>query len=195
MGACRFLWRYFLMGTSTASSANVRQTLYNHLQTLPPPYYDRVKVGDVMAHATNDLTAVRMATHGHASPPSIPRPRRRERVDHGRHEFAADPPRALAAPVAHHIDGPVRRIVHARFTAVQEAFSRLTEKAQEAFSGIRVVKAYGDEASEAGYFAERAQTCAAENIRLAKTWGVFGPLISAWPPPAWRFSSVQAGVW
>jgi ATP-binding cassette subfamily B protein len=71
------------------------------------------------------------------------------------------------------------RIVHARFTAVQEAFSRLTEKAQETISGIRVVKSYGDEASEQGYFAERARRSVDENIRLARSWGLFGPLISA----------------
>ncbi len=180
MGACRFLWRYFLLGTSHRIERDVRQTLYNHLQTLPPPYYDRVKVGDVMAHATNDLSAVRMAT-GMATLAAVDS---LVLAIASVSIMAAMNPRLtlltlLPLPLLTFSMARFGRIVHNRFTAVQEAFSRLTEKAQEAFSGIRVVKAYGDEASEAAYFAERARACATENVRLAKTWGVFGPLISA----------------
>lgn len=180
MGACRFLWRYFLMGTSHRIERDLRQTLYNHLQTLPPPYYDRVKVGDVMAHATNDLSAVRMAT-GMATLAAIDA---LVLAVASVSIMAAMNPRLtlltlLPLPLLTFSMAWFGRIVHARFTAVQEAFSHLTEKAQETFSGIRVVKAYGDEASEAGYFAARAAECANENIRLAKTWGLFGPLISA----------------
>ncbi|MFH1834474.1 MAG: ABC transporter ATP-binding protein, partial [bacterium] len=180
MGACRFVWRYFLMGTSHRIERDLRQTLYDHLQNLPPPYYDRVKVGDVMAHATNDLSAVRMAT-GMATLAAIDS---LVLAVASVSIMAAMNPRLtlltlLPLPLLTFSMAWFGRIVHARFTAVQEAFSRLSEKAQESISGIRVVKAYGDEASEAGYFAERAKECAQENIRLAKTWGLFGPLISA----------------
>jgi ATP-binding cassette subfamily B protein len=180
MGACRFVWRYFLMGTSFRIERDLRQKLYDHLQALSPQYYDRTKVGDVMAHATNDLGAVRMAT--------------------GMAALAAIDSFVLATasitimlmmsvrltalvliplPLLTFLMFRFGRIVHARFTAVQEAFSRLTEKAQESISGIRVVKSYGDEASEARYFSDRSRTSADENIRLARAWGVFGPLISA----------------
>jgi hypothetical protein len=71
------------------------------------------------------------------------------------------------------------KIVHHRFTAVQEAFSHLTERAQESFSGIRVIKSYGDERSEERYFADRADACVQENVRLAKASGLFDPLINA----------------
>ena len=46
MGACRFLWRYFLMGASHRIERDLRQPRYHHLQTPPPPYYARVKVGE-----------------------------------------------------------------------------------------------------------------------------------------------------
>ncbi len=180
MGLCRFLWRYFLIGSSHRIERDLRQKLYDHLQRLSPSYYDRMKVGDIMAHATNDLTAVRMAT--------------------GLATLAAIDAVVLAtASVSVMLTMNVRltlltliplplltvlmarfgRIVHARFTAVQEAFSRLTEKAQETISGVRVVKAYGDEASENRYFSDRARDSARENIRLARTWGLFDPVISA----------------
>lgn len=180
MGGCRFLWRYFLLGTSHRIERDLRQRFYDHLQTLSPQYYDRTRVGDILAHATNDLSAVRMAA-GMAvlaaldalvlcvASVSI---------------MVAMSPRLtvlvlLPLPLLTLLMWRFGRLVHTRFTAVQEAFSRLTEKAQETISGIRVVKAHGDEASENRYFAERARVSARENIRLARTWGIFGPLITA----------------
>ncbi len=44
-------------------------------------------------------------------------------------------------------------MLHDRFQSVQKAFSGLSEKAQESISGIRVVKAYGDQESERELFA------------------------------------------
>ena len=61
--ACaRLMWRYYLVGASHKIERELRQDLYDHLQTLPAPFYDHTKVGDIMAHASNDITAVRMAT-------------------------------------------------------------------------------------------------------------------------------------
>jgi ATP-binding cassette, subfamily B, multidrug efflux pump len=180
MGACRFVWRYFLMGTSYRIERDLRQKLYDHLQTLSPQYYDRTKVGDVMAHATNDLAAVRMATGmaALAALDSLVLATASITI-----MLAMSPSLTLLVliplPLLTFLMFRFGRIVHVRFTAVQEAFSRLTEKAQESISGIRVVKSYGDEASEERYFADRARTSANENIRLARAWGIFGPLISA----------------
>ena len=76
MGVCRFVWRYFIIGTSHRIERDLRQELYEHLQTLSPQFYDQTKVGDLMAHATNDLSAVRMADgHGHPGRLRLPRPR------------------------------------------------------------------------------------------------------------------------
>ena len=180
MGLCRFGWRFFIIGSSHRIERDLRQSLYDHLQKLSPQYYDRTKVGDLMAHATNDLQAVRMAT-GIAALASI------------------DALILSAASVSIMISMNLKltlftliplpllsllmlrfgKLVHRRFTAVQEAFARLTDKAQESMSGIRVVKAYGDEASEKGYFSARATDCVEENIRLVRVWGLFGPMIGA----------------
>lgn len=180
MGLCRFLWRYFLIGSSHRIERDLRQQLYDHLQRLSPSYYDRTRVGDIMAHATNDLTAVRMAT-GVATLAAV------DAVVLATASIAimmAMNARLtlltlLPLPLLTVLMARFGRIVHVRFTAVQEAFSRLTEKAQETISGIRVVKAYGDEESENRYFAGRAHDSADENIRLARTWGLFDPVISA----------------
>jgi ATP-binding cassette subfamily B protein len=180
MGMCRLAWRYFIIGSSLRIERDLRQDLYDHLQTLSPQYFDRTKVGDLMAHATNDLTAVRMAT-GMATLASF------------------DAVVLAVASLSIMLTMDVRltlltlvplpfltlvmlkfgSLVHRNFTAVQEAFSKLTDRAQESFSGIRVVKSYGDEASELAYLSERAGECAVQNIRLGRVWGVFEPLIGS----------------
>jgi ATP-binding cassette, subfamily B, multidrug efflux pump len=180
MALCRFAWRYFIMGSSLRIERDLRQDLYDHLQRMSPQFFDRTKVGDLMAHATNDLGAVRMAV--------------------GMGTLASFDAFVLAvASLSIMMTMDVRltlvtliplplltivmfrfgRLVHSGFTSVQEAFSSLTDRAQESFSGIRVVKAYGDEESERRYFAERAETCARENIRLGRIWGFFEPLIGS----------------
>jgi len=70
-------------------------------------------------------------------------------------------------------------LIHKRFESVQKAFSTLTEKAQESLSGVRVIKAYGDEASEDRYFSEKAEECVLQNVKLARIWGMFQPMIGA----------------
>jgi len=180
MAMCRFVWRYFIMGSSLRIERDLRQDLYDHLQKLSPQFFDKTKVGDLMAHATNDLTAVRMAA-GMGTLASF------DAV------FLAVMSLAimvsmnarltliilLPLPLLTLVMLRFGKLVHISFTSVQEAFSGLTDKAQETLSGIRVVKAYGDEASEGRYFAERAARSARENIRLGRIWGFFEPLISS----------------
>jgi ATP-binding cassette, subfamily B, multidrug efflux pump len=180
MGICRFCWRYFLIGTSQRIERDLRRDLYVHLQTLSPQFFDRTKVGDLMAHATNDISAVRMAT-GFAALASLDA--LVLAVASLTIMLAINPVLALLTliplPLLTFFMLRYGRIVHHRFTVVQEAFSRLTERAQESFSGIRVVKSYGDEGSEENYFAERAGACVRENVRLTRASGLFDPLINA----------------
>ncbi|MEJ2364472.1 MAG: ABC transporter ATP-binding protein, partial [Deltaproteobacteria bacterium] len=60
--AFRFLWRRCLFGHSRQVEEALRNRLFAHLQTLPFSYFDRANTGDLMAHATNDIQAVQLAT-------------------------------------------------------------------------------------------------------------------------------------
>mgnify|MGYP002394983960 CR=1 FL=1 len=180
MGLFRFLWRYFLIGTSHRIDRDMRQNLYDHLLRLSPQYYDRTKVGDIMAHATNDIQAIRMAT-GMAALASF------DALLLAVSTITIMITMNLRLTLLALIPLPILsvtmlrfgKLVHKRFTAVQEAFSELSEKAQESLSGVRVIKAYGDEESECRYFSKKASNCAEQNIHLAKVWGLFMPIISA----------------
>lgn len=180
MAVCRFVWRYFIQRSSFRIERDLRQDLYDHLITLSPQFYDANKVGDLMAHATNDLNAVRMAT-GMASLVTIDAMflaiaciAIMVSMDTRLTLLTLLPLPPLSLVMFRYGD-----LVHDRFTAVQDAFSRLTERVQESFSGIRVVKAYGDEGSEYRHFEESAGLSRDENIRLGRIWGLFEPLIGA----------------
>jgi ATP-binding cassette subfamily B protein len=61
IGTFRYIWRRCLLGTARRLEESLRNRLLRHLQTLSATYFDEVKTGDLMAHATNDIQQVRMA--------------------------------------------------------------------------------------------------------------------------------------
>lgn len=180
MGIFRFFWRYLVIGSSHRIDRNIRQELYDHLQTLSPQYYDQTKVGDIMAHATNDISAVRMAT-GIATIASF------DAIFLSLSSITIMLIMNWKLTLLTMIPLPFialmmlkfGALIHKRFESVQKAFSTLTEKAQESLSGVRVIKAYGDEKSEDSYFSEKAENCVQQNVKLARIWGMFQPMIGA----------------
>ncbi len=180
MGIFRFFWRYLVIGSSHRIDRNLRQELYDHLQTLSPQYYDRTRIGDIMAHATNDMNAIRMAA-GIGTIATF------DAVFLSLSSVTIMVLMNWKLTLLTMIPLPVialmmlrfGKLIHRRFEAVQKAFSTLTEKAQESLSGVRVVKAYGDEASEERLFSEKAERCVGQNVRLARIWGIFEPMIGA----------------
>ena len=61
IAAFRYLWRIFVMGNARRLEYSLRRMLFGHLQDLSPEFFTSHKTGDLMAHATNDIRAVRMA--------------------------------------------------------------------------------------------------------------------------------------
>ncbi|HBG00876.1 MAG TPA: ABC transporter ATP-binding protein, partial [Firmicutes bacterium] len=57
----RYFWRINIMGTARKMEYTLRNMLFEHLQSLSPEFFNYHKTGDLMAHATNDIHAVRMA--------------------------------------------------------------------------------------------------------------------------------------
>jgi len=61
IGGLRYVWRQLLLGAARRIEKSLRDRLFIHLQSLSFSYFSRTKVGDLMAHATNDVEAVRMS--------------------------------------------------------------------------------------------------------------------------------------
>ena len=149
IGGFRYVWRYHLLGASRRIEKALRDRLFLHLQTLSFSYLSRTKVGDLMAHATNDIEAVRMS------------------IGLGLVFFVdtvilgiltlffmiyIHPLLTLYAilpmPLITVITLFFSRLIHQRFESVQKTFSSLTERVRESIAGIRVIKAYVQEQAE-----------------------------------------------
>jgi ATP-binding cassette, subfamily B, multidrug efflux pump len=178
VGLSRFLWRFFIIGISRKIERNLRNRFYTHLQKLPYSYFDKTSVGDLMAHATNDLEAIRMMC-GMAVVATL---------DSALlmaasliMMFAINPALTgyvvIPLPVITCIIIRLGPIMHARFKDVQRRFSDISEKAQETFAGIKVVKSFVQESKETQKFRNINASYVDENMRLVKVWGLMHPLI------------------
>jgi len=175
----RYLWRIYVMGTARLLEYDLRNKLYAHLQTLSPRYFIEHKIGDLMAHATNDINAVRMAmgpglvmaTDAIFMTTAILIILLRT-TDARLTALALAPLPFLALTVTY-----FGRLINRRFRRVQEAFSDLTDRVQENLAGIRVVKAFTREDSEIQRFAQVNQHNVDMNMRLVRVWGMFHPLV------------------
>lgn len=175
----RFLWRIFVMGNARKLEFTLRNMLFQHLQSLSTSFFNRHKTGDLMAHATNDIQAVRMALG-----PGIVLSTDAiflstiiiimmvRTIDLRLTVLALMPLPFMVAVVT-----GFGRVIHRRFKLVQEAFSSLSDRAQENFSGIRVVKGFAQEAAEMDRFRAVNQTNVDKNMHLVKVWGLFMPLV------------------
>ncbi|MEW6047733.1 MAG: ABC transporter ATP-binding protein [Bacillota bacterium] len=177
----RWGWRHFLLGASRKLEAELRRRLFIHLQRMSSGYYARRRVGDLMAHLTNDVQAVRMAA-GQGVVLTVDAVFMTAAVT-AMMVATADARLAAAAagPLALQAYGLTRagREVHRRFREVQEGFSRLTEFVEENISGIRVVKSLAREAQEQARFDKVAAEQMSKNVRLARVWAVMAPMTEA----------------
>lgn len=179
MAAGRFGWRYFIFGTSLTIQKDMQRDLFAHLETLSMRYYSEHKTGDLMAHFTNDLQAIRMllgptvVTAFDASVMLI--------MVLGKMIFYVDTRLTLVAVIPLLLimygDYIYGRIMHRKFFAKQRAFSDLTDQVQEAVSGIRVIKAFVQERKELAAFDRVNQRTHDRNMDVARTQALFLPLL------------------
>jgi len=178
-GAARFGMRQYLNAVSRWMEYDLRNALFRRLTLLQPSYFHRTPTGDIMARATNDLGAVRMAagpavmyltdtvTRAVIAVPLM------LRIDWRLTLLGLIP--LLGMPTVMVMLG---RTIHRRFESVQEHFGTLTTQAHENISGVRVVRAYRQEEAETAKFAGLSLEYLRRNMRLARTYGALFPLIT-----------------
>ncbi|RCX09873.1 ATP-binding cassette subfamily B protein [Anaerobacterium chartisolvens] len=146
----RFLFRYTLVKASRSIELSFRNRFYAHLQKLSMNYFNTHKTGDLMAHATNDINNITMASGQGVifaiDSLLIPIAASIMMLGSGGLKFTAlcfAPLLVLCISIVFFM-----RVMQARVQEQQEAFSNLTEAARESFSGIRVIKAFAQEQKE-----------------------------------------------
>ena len=175
----RYGWRHFVFGAARLVDRDLRKRLYDHLQTLDARFFAGTKVGDLMAHATNDVQAVRaaaaegvMAGWDAIAMASITIVVMVTTVD-WRLALAALLPLALLPPISWRLG----EHVHARSAVVQAAFSGVSDRVQENIAGIRVVKGFAREADQVARFDGVNEAYRAAYTRLARVDVAWDPVI------------------
>jgi ATP-binding cassette subfamily B multidrug efflux pump len=171
-----FLQRRILVGASRDIEYDMRNDFFAHLQRLPLAYFQANRTGDLMSRATNDLNAVRMMIG-----PAI--------------MYAANTMLTfvVALSVMVSIDARLTlwsliplpfvsisvkyfgSAIHRRFERIQAQLSEVSAIAQEALSGVRVVRAYRQEEAELARFRAANEEYLRRTRRLIVVQGFFFP--------------------
>jgi ATP-binding cassette subfamily B protein len=178
-GVFRFWTRRILIGASRDIEYDMRNDFFAHLEALPLGYFQAHRTGDLMSRATNDLNAVRMMIG-----PSV--------------MYSANTLLTFVAALAMMLAIDVRltllsliplpfvsisvnyfgRTIHKRFEEIQAQLSDVSAVAQEALSGVRVVRAYRQEGAEMERFRRANEEYLRRNRRLILVQGFFFPSMS-----------------
>ncbi|MCK4352599.1 ABC transporter ATP-binding protein [candidate division WOR-3 bacterium] len=174
----RFSWRYYIAGTARRVEERLRNRLFSHLQILGMRFFKNHKVGDLMAHATNDIDAVRRSLGmGIIGMTDIIVLGTLALVFMLFINVRLTLYAIIPFPLLSFVVLRFARLIHHRFERVQASFSSLTALARENIEGIRIIRAYNQESGAIKKFKEASQKYVNKNMSLVKIWSLFFPLI------------------
>jgi len=178
-GLFLFLQRRILIGMSRNVEYDMRQEFYRHLVDQPLSFFHEHRTGDLMARATNDLAAVRQL----AGPMIM-------------YTLQTVFVVVLVLPLMFMLNWWLTLLlfltmplvsltvkffgqqVHIRFEKIQDFFGQITARAQENFSGVRVVRAYAQEDAEMAAFNNLNREYAERNLGLVRVEALMRPLMT-----------------
>lgn len=177
-GIFTFLTRQTIIVVSRHIEYDLRNDFLSHLQKLSYSYFQNKPTGDLMAHATNDISAVRNAVGPGIMYPSdtivtLTFVLFMMFISNWQLTLMALIPMPLVSFTVYKLSKFVNKV----FTARQEQFSLLTTRAQETLSGIRIVRAYGREIYEEQRFRKLSFEYLKKNLVLAKVQAIIWPLM------------------
>ena len=178
IGMLRYLWRRFLIGTSRRVEEGLRNQLFAHIQTLSASYFDNVKTGDLMAHATNDIQHVRMAT-------GMGMVALTDAIVLGTAAIGFMAYINVKLTLFVLIPAPMivlgtrffSKKMHRLYGEVQASFSDITEAVRERFAGIRIIKAYNKQQEATARLESISKDYIKKNLSLVKITGSFFPMM------------------
>src|SRR5437867_10705551 len=177
-GIFQFLTRWIVIGVSREIEFDLRNDLFRHLEGLSYSFYQRTRTGDIMARATNDLNAVRMLLG-----PAIMYSANTIVFTAGALAFMLSISSKLTLyaflplPVVSIVVQYFGKRVHERFERIQAMFSDISARAQENFSGARVIRAYVQEDPEITAFEASNREYIARSLKLVRLMGMLWPTL------------------
>src|SRR3989442_2236889 len=177
-GIFQFLTRWVVIGVSREIEFDLRNDLFRHLEGLSYSFYQRTRTGDIMARATNELNAVRMLLG-----PAIMYSANTIVFTGGAVAFMLSISSKLTLyaflplPVVSIVVQYFGKRIHERFERIQAMFSDISARAQENFSGARVIRAYVQEDAEIAGFESSNQEYIARSLKLVRLMGMVWPTL------------------
>jgi ATP-binding cassette subfamily B multidrug efflux pump len=175
-GIFQFLTRWLVIGVSRDIEYDLRNDVFRHLESLSLSYYQKNRTGDIMARATNDLNAVRMLLGPaimYSANTLVFTIAALIFMWHTSHRLTLYTfvPLPLASVAIQYFG----RKIHERFEKIQAQFSEISARAQENFSGARVIRAYAQEESEVALFETSNLEYVNRALPLARLTGMLWP--------------------
>jgi ATP-binding cassette, subfamily B, multidrug efflux pump len=177
-GIFQFLTRWLMIGVSREIEFDLRNDLFERLETLSYSFYQKTRTGDIMARATNDLNYVRMLLG-----PGIMYTANTlvftilslvlmTKIS-PRLTLYAFAPLPLASITIQYFG----KRIHERFEKIQAQFSDISARAQENFSGARLIRAYAQEQAEVALFETSNREYVSRSLPLARLMGMLWPAL------------------
>ena len=177
-GIFQFLTRWIVIGISRDVEFDLRNDLFARLERLSYSYYQRNRTGDIMARATNDLNAVRMLLG-----PAIMYSANTLVYTAGALAFMISISpwltlfTFLPLPAVSIVIQTFGRRIHERFERIQAMFSDISARAQENFSGARLIRAYVQEEAEIRAFERENKEYIRRSLKLVRLMGMLWPTL------------------
>ena len=177
-GVFLFTQRRLLINMSRHIEYDLRNDFYEHLQKLPFEFYQTHRTGDLMARATNDLSAVRMIV-GPALMYSMNTVFAMALIIPlmGAISWRLTLLAFLSMPLVAVATNYFSKRIHDRFEKVQEYFGTVSNRAQESLAGVRVIRAYTQEDAQVESFKLVNREFVNRNLKLIKLSGIFHPIL------------------
>lgn len=176
----RYVWRVRIWGNAADLERVMRNKLYKHFTSMDNEFFQKHRTGDLMAHATNDLMAIRMVAGGgiltmadSLSVTLVTLTSMFILID-WRLTLLAILPLPLLALTSRILG----RMLHSRFRDAQDAFSQMNNKVQESLQGISVIKTFGQEKEDIAEFKVQTQNILSKNREVYKVDSVFDPALT-----------------
>ncbi len=178
-GVFYYLRRWLVHSASRRIEFRLRQDLFSHVHRLDVAFFEQRRTGDLMAHFTNDLSALRtVAGQGIDFTSST--------LSTLLMSIAAmiviSPLLTLVAfapyPVISVITFFYSRAMRRRSRRVQDLFGEMSSRVQEDLAGVRVIRAYGREENRARSFQELSEAYLRANMAVASLRGRFLAVMS-----------------
>ena len=174
----RYMWRNAIWGEAAKLESLLRHRIFWHYMQMDTAFFQRYRTGDLMAHATNDLSAIQrvagggilqfadsLITGGTTLIAMM-------LVVDWRLTLIAILPLPLLAVMARTLGNKM----HIAFKKSQAAFSRLNNKAQESISGVKVIKSFGQEGEDIQDFNQQIDDTITINQHVNKLDALFDPV-------------------